>query len=91
MQVLDNRIEDTDGYGMMLGLGANGAPSQELEVVGNEVRTEKLVRLGRQRPGLRMDGNRYESGGLFKAEPVETRDFERWKRETGADRASRVQ
>lgn len=54
-----NTIENTDGYGMMLGLGANGAPSKDLVVKDNVVRTQKLVRLGRQRPGLRMDSNRY--------------------------------
>jgi hypothetical protein len=91
VRVLDNRIEDTEGYGMMLGLGANGAPSRDLEVASNEVHSEKLVRVGPKRPGLRMDGNRYASGGLFKADPVETRDFSRWKAATGLDGDSVVE
>jgi nitrous oxidase accessory protein NosD len=90
VQVLDNRIEDTDGYGMMLGLGANGAPSQDLEVSSNDIQTDKLVRVGQKRPGLRMDGNRYSSGGMFKADPLETRDFNRWKQQTGLDPGSQV-
>lgn len=90
VRVIDNHIEDTDGYGMMIGLGANGAPSRELEVASNEVRSKKLVRVGRQCPGLRMDGNRYAVGGLFKADPLETRDLEQWKRHTGLDRDSRT-
>ncbi len=90
VQVVGNHIEDTDGYGMMLGLGANGAPSQDLEVANNEVRGQKLMRLGRQARGLRMNGNRYEAGGLFKADPLETRDFEQWKRQTGMDRDSQA-
>ncbi|WP_224241325.1 right-handed parallel beta-helix repeat-containing protein [Hyalangium gracile] len=69
VQLEGNTIEDTQGYGMMLGLGTNGAPSRDLLVRNNVIRTEKLIRLGRQRPGLRMEANRYEAGGLFKAEP----------------------
>jgi nitrous oxidase accessory protein NosD len=91
VEVSDNHIENTDGYGMMFGLGANGAPSENLVVASNEVRTDKLVRVGKQRPGLRMDDNRYASGGLFKADPLETRDFNRWKQQTGLDRDSRLE
>lgn len=91
VEVTDNRIEDTDGYGMMLGLGANGAPSRNLMVARNDIRTDKLVRVGKQRPGLRMDDNLYASGGLFKADPLETRDFNRWKSRTGLDRGSQVE
>lgn len=43
------------------------------------------VRVGPKRPGLRMDDNRYAPGGLFKADPLETRDFSRWKSATGLD------
>ena len=54
----------------------------------NVIRTQKLVRLGRQRPGLRMDSNRYAQGGMFKAEPKETRDFSQWKQLCGVDQGS---
>ncbi|MDY7228028.1 right-handed parallel beta-helix repeat-containing protein [Hyalangium rubrum] len=91
VKVEGNTIEDTDGYGMMLGLGANGAPSSDLTVKDNVVRTEKLVRLGKKRPGLRMESNRYAPGGLFKAEPKETRDFSQWKEMTGVDKDSSVE
>jgi nitrous oxidase accessory protein NosD len=91
VRVVDNHIENTDGYGMMLGLGANGAPSQDLEVASNEVRTDKLVRVGQKRPGLRMDRNRYAPGGLFKADPLKTRDFNRWKQQTGLDGDSQLE
>jgi hypothetical protein len=38
-----------------------------------------------------MEGNRYSSGGLFKADPLETRDFNRWKKQTGLDHGSQVE
>ncbi|MBZ4421302.1 nitrous oxide reductase family maturation protein NosD [Myxococcus sp. RHSTA-1-4] len=85
VEVVGNTIEKTEGYGMMLGLGANGAPSEDLTVVGNTVRCRNLVRLGRHHPGLRMDRNRYASGGLFKADPKEVRDLDAWKRVSGVD------
>jgi nitrous oxidase accessory protein NosD len=91
VQLENNTIENTEGYGMMLGLGANGAPSRDLMVKDNVIRTQKLVRLGRQRPGLRMGSNRYEAGGMFKAEPQETRDFSQWKQLSGVDQGSRVE
>lgn len=86
VQVVDNTIEKTDGYGMMLGLGANGAPSRDLTVKNNTVRGSKLVRLGQQRPGLRMDGNRYARGGMFKADPKETKDINQWKAASKVDK-----
>lgn len=88
VQVVDNKIEKTDGYGMMLGLGANGAPSKNLTVKDNTVRSSKLVRLGWQRPGLRMDGNRYARGSMFKADPKETKDINQWKASSGVDKSA---
>jgi hypothetical protein len=91
VQLEGNTIEDTDGYGLMLGLGSNGAPSSGLTVKDNVVRTEKLVRLGKKRPGLQMGDNTYASGGLFKAEPKETRDFSQWQELSGVDQDSQVE
>jgi nitrous oxidase accessory protein NosD len=91
VQLEGNTIEKTDGYGMMLGLGSNGAPSSELTVKDNIVRTQKLIRLGKKRPGLRMGTNQYSPGGLFKAEPKETRDFSLWKELSGVDKDSKVE
>jgi nitrous oxidase accessory protein NosD len=88
VRVLHNTIEDTDGYGLMLGLGANGAPSDGLTVEKNVIRTTRLVRLGKHRPGLHMDENAYSPGGMFKVDPLETRDFEQWKRESKVDQNS---
>lgn len=90
VELRGNTIENTDGYGMMLGLGSNGAPSAELTVKGNVIRTQKLVRLGKKRPGLEMGSNEYAPGGLFKADPKETRDFSKWKELSGVDQDSRV-
>ncbi|MCP3144528.1 right-handed parallel beta-helix repeat-containing protein [Pyxidicoccus xibeiensis] len=90
VRVLGNSIEGTDGYGMMLGLGANNAPSENLTVRENEVRGRNLVRIGQRRPGLRMDQNRYGAGGRFKADPKETNDFAEWKRLSGVDERSDV-
>ncbi|MFP2909230.1 nitrous oxide reductase family maturation protein NosD [Pyxidicoccus sp. 3LFB2] len=83
-----NTIEATEGYGMMLGLGANDAPSENLTVQENDIRGRNLVRLGRHLPGLRMDGNRYSRGGLFKADPKEVRDLTAWKSVSGVDGTS---
>jgi hypothetical protein len=91
VQLEGNTIEDTDGYGLMLGLGSNGKPSSGLTVKGNVIRTKKLVRLGKQRPGLRMGSNHYLPGGLFKSEPKETRDFSQWKELSGVDQDSKVE
>lgn len=86
VQVLDNKIEETDGYGMMLGLGANGAPSRNLTVKNNTVRGSKLIRLGGKRPGLKMASNRYSRGGMFKVDPKETKDLNQWKAASGVDK-----
>jgi hypothetical protein len=75
----------------MLGLGSNGAPSSGLTVKDNIIRTGKLVRLGKKRPGLRMDSNHYAPGGLFKSEPKETRDFSQWQELSGVDQDSNVE
>ncbi|WP_164019588.1 right-handed parallel beta-helix repeat-containing protein [Pyxidicoccus trucidator] len=83
-----NTIDKTEGYGMMLGLGANNAPSENLTVQENVVRGRNLVRLGKHRPGLRMDRNRYSRGGLFKADPKEVQDLTAWKSVSGVDGTS---
>lgn len=85
-----NTVEDTAGYGMMLGLGANKAPSKDLVVEGNTVHGNNLVRIGKDkdRPGLTMDHNHYASQGRFKAENKETQSFNDWKRMSGVDKAS---
>jgi nitrous oxidase accessory protein NosD len=88
VKVEGNTIDQTEGYGMMLGLGANNAPSENLTVRGNVVRGRNLVRLGRHRPGLRMDRNRYTQGGVFKADPKEVRDLGAWKSVSGVDGTS---
>ena len=66
------------------------AVSAELRVKGNIIRTGKLVRLGKKRPGLEMGSNQYAPGGLFKADPKETRDFSKWQELSGVDYDSRV-
>lgn len=91
VQLEGNTIENTDGYGLMLGLGSNGAPSSGLTVKDNIVRSQKLVRLGKKRPGLKMGDNKYAPGGLFKAEPQETRDFSQWQALSGVDQDSKVE
>ncbi|QSQ26785.1 right-handed parallel beta-helix repeat-containing protein [Pyxidicoccus parkwayensis] len=83
--VVGNTIDKTEGYGLMVGLGANNAPSENVTVAENVVRSPNLVRLGRHRPGLRMDRNRYAKGGLLKADPKEVRDLTQWKSLSGVD------
>jgi nitrous oxidase accessory protein NosD len=86
--VVGNSIDKTEGYGMMVGLGANNAPSENVTVRENVVRGRNLVRLGKHRPGLRMDRNRYARGGLLKADPKEVRDLTEWKSVSGVDGTS---
>lgn len=86
--VVGNTIDKTEGYGLMVGLGANNAPSENVLVEGNVVRTRNLVRLGQHRPGLRMDHNRYARGGLLKADPEEVHDLTEWKHVSGVDGTS---
>ncbi|NPC81327.1 DUF1565 domain-containing protein, partial [Pyxidicoccus fallax] len=88
VEVVGNTIEKTEGYGMMLGLGANDAPSENVTVHDNSLRGQNLVRLGRHRPGLRMDRNRYAAGGRFKADPREVRGLDTWKQVSGVDEKS---
>ncbi|NTX56368.1 right-handed parallel beta-helix repeat-containing protein [Myxococcus sp. CA039A] len=92
VQIEGNTVEGTAGYGMMLGLGSNnGAPSKDVLVQGNTVRTANLVRLGNKRPGLRMDNNRYAPNGNFKSEGKETKSINDWKSLSGVDKASSQQ
>ncbi|WP_181791178.1 right-handed parallel beta-helix repeat-containing protein [Myxococcus llanfairpwllgwyngyllgogerychwyrndrobwllllantysiliogogogochensis] len=92
VQIEGNTVEGTAGYGMMLGLGSNnGAPSKDVLVQGNTVRTANLVRLGNKRPGLRMDNNRYATNGNFKSEGKETKSINDWKSLSGVDKASSQQ
>ncbi|MBZ4408750.1 right-handed parallel beta-helix repeat-containing protein [Myxococcus sp. XM-1-1-1] len=86
--VVGNTISDTEGFGMMLGLGSNGAPSENLTVRGNSIQGRHLVRLGKHRPGLKMDGNQYAAEGTFKADPEETRSLAQWRRVSGVDQKS---
>ena len=75
--VLDNVVEDTASYGLML--AADGRTVTGLEVRNNIVKKgvggALLVRLGRDahRPGLRMTNNRYSTGGILKADGVSDR------------------
>ncbi|QRN97793.1 right-handed parallel beta-helix repeat-containing protein [Archangium violaceum] len=92
VQLLQNVIENTDSYGVMVGVGANKDPSEDLIVRNNDIRTGMLVRVGPKRPRLDMDDNRYRAGGLLKADQrVETRDLTRWKQATGLDQKSAYQ
>ncbi|MCP3102239.1 right-handed parallel beta-helix repeat-containing protein [Myxococcus sp. K15C18031901] len=85
VRVEDNAIDRTEGYGMMLGLGSNGAPSEDLTVRGNVIQGRHLVRLGQHRPGLKMGRNQYGPGGLFKVDPEEISSITRWKKASGVD------
>ncbi len=85
VEVVDNTIANAEGYGMMLGLGSNGAPSEDLTVRGNVIQGRNLVRLGKHRPGLKMDRNRYATEGTFKVDPEETQDLGRWRAVSGVD------
>ncbi|MFY2562206.1 right-handed parallel beta-helix repeat-containing protein [Corallococcus terminator] len=90
VQVVDNAISGTQGYGMMLGLGSNGAPSEDLTVRGNSIQGRRLVRLGQRqhRPGLKMDRNRYGSNGTFKVDPQEETNLTDWRKSSGVDQQS---
>jgi len=81
--VLNNTLEDTDDYAMML--GADGKDVSKLTVKGNTVRTRKLVRLGDlddNLPRLSMDENRYARGGRFTLDGSlrDSSDFKKWKK-----------
>ncbi|MCE9673294.1 right-handed parallel beta-helix repeat-containing protein [Myxococcus stipitatus] len=88
VRVEGNTIDRTEGYGMMLGLGSNGAPSEDLTVRGNVIQGRHLVRLGQHRPGLKMGRNQYGPGGLFKVDPEETTSIAGWKKASGVDQES---
>jgi hypothetical protein len=87
--LLNNTLEDTDGYAMML--GAEGKGVSHLTVKGNTVRTKLLVRLGKlgDLPKLSMDQNRYARRGRFTLAGIlsGSSSFSRWKKELARNKA----
>lgn len=73
IQVLDNTVERTDSYGLML--AADGLVVPGLTVRNNRVKAgppRLLLRLGKEssRPGFSMEGNRYGRGGALSIDGV---------------------
>jgi hypothetical protein len=88
VRVLNNTLEQLSSYGLMLASDSRVVPN--LTIKGNTLRDmPHLVRLGlpHNRPGLKMDENRYASNGLFIADGlVTTPEFDQWKRSLRAYR-----
>lgn len=84
VRVLENTLEKAEDVGLHLAAD-RGLQVSGLVVEGNLVRDmERFVKLGpaADRPGLRMDENRYGEGGRFEAVGlVSTSSFSRWQRE----------
>ncbi|WP_187344913.1 right-handed parallel beta-helix repeat-containing protein [Cystobacter ferrugineus] len=91
VRLLHNTIERTGGFAVRLGDSGDGI-SRGVEVLGNTMSAAQLVRVGLDRPGLRMNLNRYSSGGLFDASDLgQTRGLAEWKRFTRLDADSSLE
>ncbi len=88
VRVIGNIIEDTDGFGLVIGRGANhnGAPSLDVRVESNIVRGGKLLRLGSHHSGLTVNHNQYAVGEFVSDQAsLKTRRLARWQQATGLD------
>jgi hypothetical protein len=84
-KVLNNTIQGTQGFALMIGHGTGGA-TENAVIKNNIIASGQMVKLGTMAKALAMDSNLYQPGGTILSNGA-TVDFEAWKAE-GYDAAS---